>query len=147
MGRYHGAKLSRKKEMTPYELTRTGSEERRESWNYPILTLDGIDFSRTKRNSSTKLTFDDLRGADLRGAVLRKATPKDADESPEEFRTEVDRAKIRGKFPAGLMETDLSGANLRGADLREADLSGAVGITNEELEQQADSLKGATMPD
>ena len=168
----HGAKLSRKKEITPYELTRTGSEERRESWNYPILTLDGIDFSRTKRNSSTKLTFDDLRGiilrsaklsnvnlsganlryadlrgADLRGAVLRKATPKDADESPEEFRTEVDRAKIRGKFPAGLMETDLSGANLRGADLREADLSGAVGITNEELEQQADSLKGATMPD
>jgi Pentapeptide repeats (8 copies) len=53
---------------------------------------------------------------------------------------------------------DLSGANLtdaaddlRGADLSFADLSGAnlrgaEGITNEEVEQQAASLEGATMP-
>ncbi len=32
------------------------------------------------------------------------------------------------------------------ADLRGANLSEALGITNEELEQQAASLEGATMP-
>ena len=46
---------------------------------------------------------------------------------------------------------DLSGvilfeADLSDADLREANLSNAQGITNEELEQQALSLEGATMP-
>jgi Pentapeptide repeats (8 copies) len=158
----HGAMLSRKKEITPYE----------ERWRYPILSLDYIDFSRTKRAPDTKLTFDDLesiilrgaklsevnlsganlknadlRDADLRGAVLRKATPKDAEMIPGEFHTEVDKAKIDGKYPEGLMETDLSGAKLNDADLSDADLSGAVGITNEELEQQAKSLKGAIMPD
>ncbi len=32
------------------------------------------------------------------------------------------------------------------ADLSGANLSEALGITNEELEQQAESLEGATMP-
>jgi uncharacterized protein YjbI with pentapeptide repeats len=51
---------------------------------------------------------------------------------------------------------DLNGASLRGADLRnvlllgadmnKADLNGAIGITEEELERQAYSLEGATMP-
>jgi uncharacterized protein YjbI with pentapeptide repeats len=42
----------------------------------------------------------------------------------------------------------LSGANLSDADLSGADLSSATGVTNEELEQQAESngLEGATMP-
>src|SRR5215212_9274418 len=53
---------------------------------------------------------------------------------------------------ANLREADLSGANLSranlsGADLSRADLNNAQGITNEELEQQAASLEGATMPD
>jgi uncharacterized protein YjbI with pentapeptide repeats len=61
----------------------------------------------------------DLRGAYLRGAYLRGA--------------------------------DLSGADLSGADLSEAKLSeailyGVAGITNEQLEQRAKSLEGATMP-
>jgi uncharacterized protein YjbI with pentapeptide repeats len=48
--------------------------------------------------------------------------------------------------------TGLSGADLRGAilsdmDLSEANLEGARGVTNEQLEQQAKLLKGATMPD
>jgi uncharacterized protein YjbI with pentapeptide repeats len=56
---------------------------------------------------------------------------------------------------ADLSDSDLSGADLRSADLSDADLlnadlsdavlSSAQGITNEELEQQADSLQGATM--
>lgn len=53
---------------------------------------------------------------------------------------------------ANLRKTNLSGANLwktnlSGADLSEANLKGATGITVEELEKQAYSLKGAIMPD
>jgi uncharacterized protein YjbI with pentapeptide repeats len=169
----HRAKLSRKKEITPYEYTRKGGEERWERWKYPILTLDDIDFSRTKRNPGTKLTFDDLRGiilrdaklskvnlsganlsgadlsnADLSCAQLRKANPQDSERIPGESHNEYDKAVDKvDKLPPGLLETDLSGANLSGANLSGANLSGAVGITNEELEQQAASLKGATMPD
>jgi uncharacterized protein YjbI with pentapeptide repeats len=144
----HSAKLSRKKEITPYEYTGKGGWER---WNYPILTLDEIDFSRTKRNPGTKLTFDDLRGiilrgatlskvnlsganlmnadlsnADLRGAQLRKATPQDSERIPGESHDEYYKAVDKeSNLPLGLLETDLSRANLSGADLREADLSGA----------------------
>jgi hypothetical protein len=71
----------------------------------------------------------DLSGADLSGAWLSKAD---------------------------LSYADLSYADLSYADLSEADLSGVYEqnvqgtpqlITNEELEQQANSLEGATMPD
>jgi hypothetical protein len=47
---------------------------------------------------------------------------------------------------ADLHDANLSGASLSGADLSGADLGAATGITNEELEQQAKSLEGATMP-
>ena len=67
----------------------------------------------------------DLTGADLRGADLRTANLSGAD----------------------LSDVYLSGADLSGADLSGADLSGAEGITREELERQAYSLEGATMPD
>ena len=40
----------------------------------------------------------------------------------------------------------MSGANLSWAVLIGADLEGAAGITGEQLEQQASSLAGATMP-
>jgi hypothetical protein len=54
---------------------------------------------------------------------------------------------VEGKGPI----INLSGAKLSDADLSyayvyKADLSDAEGITNEELEQQAASLEGATMP-
>lgn len=53
---------------------------------------------------------------------------------------------------AQLIETNLSGADLRGAiDLRDADLRGANlsyarDISGEQLEKQAKTLEGATMP-
>jgi uncharacterized protein YjbI with pentapeptide repeats len=200
----HGAKLSRKKEITPYEYTKDISEwTGKERWRYPILRLDHIDFSRTKRTADTKLTFDDLRGiilrgaklskvnlsganlsgadlsnADLRCAQLRKANPEDSERIPGEFYDEYRKA-IRGRIASGqltrmgirkiadsirkidlseanLSRANLSRANLRYADLRGADLSGAYKmnsdgstrklVANEELEQQAKSLKGATMP-
>jgi uncharacterized protein YjbI with pentapeptide repeats len=170
----HGAKLSRKKEIIPYEHTKEGSKVKREDhWNYPILRLDDIDFSRTKRTPDTKLTFDDLRGiilreaklskvnlsganlsgadlsnADLSYALLRKANPQDSEMIPGESHNEYYKAVPEAdKLPPVLLETDLSGAILSGANLSGANLSGAVGITSEELEQQAKSLEGATMPD
>jgi uncharacterized protein YjbI with pentapeptide repeats len=178
----HGAKLSRKKEITPYEYTRKGRWEKgKERWKYPILRLNDIDFSLTKRTADTKLTFDDLRGIILRGAklrkvnlsganlsdadlsdadlseaLLRKATPQDSEKIPGESQNEYEKAKA-GEATTELLKTDLSRANLRGANLSGADLSGAdlsganlfeaTGITTKELEDQALSLEGATMPD
>jgi hypothetical protein len=75
--------------------------------------------------SGTYLAGADLRGADLSRAILSRANLREAD--------------LRG--------ANLSGAYLAGADLRGADLHDAMFfITNEELEQQAKSLEGATMP-
>jgi hypothetical protein len=47
-----------------------------------------------------------------------------------------------------LIEADMTNVHLNKAtNLKGANLNGAEGITNEELEQQAASLEGATMPD
>jgi len=48
---------------------------------------------------------------------------------------------------AGLSDAILIEADLIEAVLDQADLSDALGIPNDELEQQAYSLEGATMPD
>jgi uncharacterized protein YjbI with pentapeptide repeats len=76
----------------------------------------------------------DLGGADLSFAVLRDADLRVAD------------LRVANLRDANLSGADLSFAVLSGANLRHAHLSGAVGITNEELDQQAISLEGATMP-
>ncbi len=57
-------------------------------------------------------------------------------------------ANLSGASLSGaiLSDADLSGAYLRGAELKGANLNNAQGITNEELEQRAASLEGATMP-
>ena len=52
-------------------------------------------------------------------------------------------AYLRGAFLRGAI---LGGANLNGANLFGANLSGATGVTEEQLEEQAKTLKGATMP-
>jgi uncharacterized protein YjbI with pentapeptide repeats len=80
--------------------------------------------------SNDDLFLADLRGADLSGADLTHTSLSGADLSD-----------------ASLRRAYLGDANLSGANLSRANLSGAEGITNEELEQQAVSLKGATMPD
>jgi uncharacterized protein YjbI with pentapeptide repeats len=76
----------------------------------------------------------DLRIADLSGTNLSDAFLLKADLSGANL------------FNADLSLADLSRAYLRGANLREADLAEAEGITNEELEQQAETLDRATMP-
>jgi uncharacterized protein YjbI with pentapeptide repeats len=96
-----------------------------------------------------------LSGANLSEANLYEAYAYDANLSEADlWCADLYKARLKG---ANLSEADLSGANLSEADLSEADLSGAnfkeanlkgaIGITNEELEKQAKSLKGATMPD
>ncbi len=47
---------------------------------------------------------------------------------------------------ADLRKADLFAAGLGDADLSLADLGGAQGVTGDQLEQQAKSLEGATMP-
>jgi hypothetical protein len=100
------------------------------------------------------ITGADLSGAYLPGRLLEKANLIDA----RLQRAYLVGARLREAdlLFAKLMEANLEGANLsgarlframlRGANLHGADLTGATGITNEELEQQAYSLKGATMP-
>jgi Pentapeptide repeats (8 copies) len=97
----------------------------------------------------------DLRGADLGGAFLSRSRLRLAFLSGANLReADLSGADLGGAF---LSEAFLSGADLGEADLRLADLNranlsgaflrGAKGITNEKLERQAASLKGATMPD
>lgn len=66
------------------------------------------------------LSSADLRGADLSGADLSGAN---------------------------LQHAKLAGAHLGGASIANAELYGAEGITKEELERQAKTLEGITMPD
>ena len=89
-----------------------------------------------------------LHDADLRGANLQWADLSQAQLSMAHLHeANLHDANLRG---ANLWWADLTGADLSGADLTGADLSGAnlrgAKVTNEQL-RQADSLKGATMPD
>jgi hypothetical protein len=115
--------------------------------------------------SNAELRYSELRGAELSNANLSEADLsdailEDADLSGANLsEADLSRAvltKGADLFEADLSEADLSdsaligaelsGANLSGANLDGADLDNAKGITNEEVEQQASSLKGATMP-
>jgi uncharacterized protein YjbI with pentapeptide repeats len=86
--------------------------------------LFGADLSGADLNSSyvgdANLRYANLRGADLRGAQLSNAD---------------------------LSEAFLDGADLSGAILDGANLSDAKGVTEEQLENEARTLEGATMPD
>jgi hypothetical protein len=93
------------------------------------------------------LSEAELIGADLSEAALSGADLIDADLSEADLSgASLVNADLRS---ANMADTSLPTADLRGADLSGADLSDATGITNEELEQQAQaySLKGTTMPD
>src|SRR5215469_15702397 len=96
------------------------------------------------------LSQADLTGADLGFAYLHGADLSDA----YLHEAHLHEAHLRA---ANLSRTDLSGADLSyanlnfarliGADLSGANLTHVANITNEELEKEAFSLAGATMPD
>jgi uncharacterized protein YjbI with pentapeptide repeats len=101
----------------------------------------------------------DLSGADLRGAMLFQANLSETNLGRASLvEADLGKTSLTGAYlrKADLTKATLSRAYLVGADLtettlsetylRNADLSGTRGITNEELEQQAMSLKDATMP-
>ena len=98
--------------------------------------------------SGADLSSADLSGVDLRWAWMDFANLELADLSNANLRnaylgdTNLSAADLSG---ADLSTATLSGAGLSNANLRNADLSNAHKITNEELERQAASLKGATM--
>jgi type II secretory pathway pseudopilin PulG len=95
------------------------------------------------------LVGTDLSGASLAGTYLIDANLIHADLSGAFL--SLASLYIANLSGANLEGAYLSGANLEGAKLIQANLSGAIlyaakGKTYEELEQQAKSLEGATMP-
>src|SRR5829696_6505917 len=105
--------------------------------NLIVADLSGADLSNALLDNAdlvAHLTNADLSGASLIGADLRDANLFGADLSDANL------------ISANLSDAILVKANLSDANLENANLSGADGITNEELEQQADSLVGADMP-
>lgn len=95
--------------------------------------LYGVDLT------GADLTGADLTGADMRGANLTNAKLRDAhlwNVKLDAYVYENDYDEL-SEIPTKLHNTDLANAHL----------TGATGITNEALEQQARSLEGATMPD
>jgi hypothetical protein len=94
----------------------------------PVISLEGADLW------GANFTGAHLESANLAGADLRRANLSDG------------WLLFTDLSGADLENADLSGVHLHVVDFREADLRGAIGITNEELEQQAESLEGATMP-
>ena len=91
--------------------------------------LANADLSRANL-ANADLPYAYLRDADLSGADLRDAN--------------LEYANLRD---ADLRDADLSGADLHDADLIWANLHYAQGVTKDQLEQQALTLEGATMPD
>jgi uncharacterized protein YjbI with pentapeptide repeats len=140
--------------------------------DHVVLDLKGADLSgaalRVANLERSNLSGADLSGADLLGADLRGADLSGANLVRVELKfARLSRADLLGaeqawanlfaadlrgaRLGGNLNKANLSNAILTGVDLRyrfliEADLSGAIGIKDEELAQQAASLEGATMP-
>jgi uncharacterized protein YjbI with pentapeptide repeats len=112
--------------------------QRAEGGREPIIRLSGANLIRTDL-SEANLSGAYLSGVDMCEAYLNGADLGEANLSG----AYLCNAELRG---ADLRSAHLSGADLNGAYLREADLTHVEGVTNEELEQQAYSLQGATMP-
>jgi uncharacterized protein YjbI with pentapeptide repeats len=120
-----------------------------------ILRLDGAHNRSVTRFLRDSGLADDLllSGIDLEGARLSEAQLAHADLSEADlFNADLSGTRLAH---ADLGDTDLDGADLRGANLNDADLGDAdlldvdlstAQVTQEQLDQ-AESLKGATMPD
>jgi uncharacterized protein YjbI with pentapeptide repeats len=112
--------------------------------------------------SEALLRYADLSGTNLSDAILREADLRSANLGGADLSDAILRGANLGDAIPGLsLHTNLHNANLIFANLSRADLNHAVlsgthlleanlrkaeGITNEELQEQAASLEGATMP-
>jgi hypothetical protein len=110
------------------------------------MDLSDTDLSRANlenaRMGGTNVFRANLSGANLEGADLSGADLREADLS------HADLSRAQGWFggAANLRGADLGGTDLSGANLEQADMSNVKGMSNRDLEQQAASLEGATMP-
>ena len=109
--------------------------------------LSGADLSNALLLNAN-LIVADLSGADLSNALLDNADlvahlPNADLSGASLIGADLSEANL---ISADLSRANLSDANLSDANLENANLSGADGITNAEVEQQAVSLVGADMP-
>jgi uncharacterized protein YjbI with pentapeptide repeats len=144
----HGAEL-RGANLSGIHLS--GSYLKRANLSYANLTsaeVSGAKMSNADLSwaslSGANLNDAHLYNADLSYANLVDANLSNADLNDANLsNADLSYANLSEAF---LWGADLTRANLTKADLREADLRGVKGITGEKLEQQASSLRGATMP-
>jgi uncharacterized protein YjbI with pentapeptide repeats len=150
--------------------TMLGDDARTEARAHTLLILQYIEDPVRKRNlveflHQSRLIHSELPVVDLRGANLDEADLSHANLSHASLHEAdlnlaiLNHANLSQAFPieanlsyAVLRKTNLSGAalheaNLRGAHLEGADLRDARGVTEEELEKQAENLEGTIMPD
>jgi uncharacterized protein YjbI with pentapeptide repeats len=139
----------------------------------PIVKLEGADLSYANLSNAllqdANLAGADLHGANLSDAFLPNANLTEADlhganlsdarlEVANLQNTNLSDANLSGATLSGayfswdpasgtLPPSDESKADLDNADLSYAFLLDAHGVTKKQLEQQAASLEGATMPD
>jgi len=142
----------------PLLRTQEGKEARTVARARTLTALTRLDGSR--KRSVLQFLYEarlvikdrvvvDLKGADLSGAHLSAAELSTVNLSEAALsEAYLNAADLRG---IDMSEAALSGADLREAILSETNLSGAnlegaIGIANEELQQQAYPLDGATMP-
>jgi uncharacterized protein YjbI with pentapeptide repeats len=110
---------------------------------HPVLNLSHVGL-RGANLSQLDLSGADLSGADLSGADLSGADLSDAILSVAVLNNaDLSDANMSGANMSGAY---LKFANLRGAVLNNAILSDAKGVIEEQLEDEAKTLKGATMP-
>ena len=107
--------------------------------------LEGANLSKANLSGAT-LCEVNLENANLSGANLSEA------ELSGFFSTESSNLSSANLTDANLNKANLARVNLfqaifSRADLTHANLEGVTGITNEEIEKVAKSLKDATMPD
>jgi uncharacterized protein YjbI with pentapeptide repeats len=124
--------------------------------------LSGVDLSDANLSDGADLSDADLSGANLRKADLGGANLSVADLGGAELQLAVlSGANLLGADLSGganlsyadLSDAELIDANLSDTYLNQADLSGAnllgtdLGVSEEELDEQAKTLEGATMTD
>jgi Pentapeptide repeats (8 copies) len=117
-------------------------------------SLKGIELQGTNLNG-VNLSMLYLGEANLQRTSLKQANLQRTDLSSTNLQdADLSHANLHGARLFGadlqgarLFMADLQGAKLSGASLDGANLKDATGITIEELEKQAKSLKGTIMPD
>jgi hypothetical protein len=124
----------------------------------PIISLAGVDLHGAHLLAANLSGADLYRanlsdaylvGANLSDAYLLAANPSGANLLAANLSDAyLDGANLSDAnlSDADLSDASLSGANLSDAYLDGANLSGARGVTQEELEKQASTIEGATMP-